>query len=288
VFSQLKSDFADVIKPVGLVRSKKAAKALRKAVGGKMVNDEVVRGDIMNKKDVVNAMTESDGVVMCTSAVPLIKPMSIVKFLFNKKVLRKKDAGRPEFRYAAGGSPEEVDWLGAKLQIDCAVEAGVKQFVFLSSMGGTQANNFLNGIGRLPDGSGGDILVWKRKAERYLVASGLDYTIIHAGGLVNSPGGKRELTLGVDDKLLKSTSRTVSRADVARLCCAVVADPKAAALAKRKSFDVTSKPEGEGKPTDGLHGIRAALAGLKGASCSYKGVHVDPPSIFPATPSASK
>ena len=37
-------------------------------------------------------------------------------------------------------------------------------------MGGTDPSNFLNTIGKNPDGSGnGDILLWKRKAEKYLV-----------------------------------------------------------------------------------------------------------------------
>ena len=37
-------------------------------------------------------------------------------------------------------------------------------------MGGTDPNNFLNKVGKKSDGSGnGDILLWKRKAERYLV-----------------------------------------------------------------------------------------------------------------------
>lgn len=39
-----------------------------------------------------------------------------------------------------------------------------------SSMGGTDKNNFLNTIGKNKNGSGnGDILIWKRKAEKYLV-----------------------------------------------------------------------------------------------------------------------
>lgn len=37
--------------------------------------------------------------------------------------------------------------------------AGVRKVVLVSSMGGTDRNNFLNTIG------GGNILVWKRKAE---------------------------------------------------------------------------------------------------------------------------
>ena len=80
------------------------------------------------------------------------------------------------------------------------------------------------------DGSGGDILLWKRKAERYLISSGLEYTIIHpgesspaclaaslpardkvarlcTGGLVDKPAGARELTVGVDDELLGQAFR---------------------------------------------------------------------------------
>ena len=64
---------------------------------------------------------------------------------------------------------------------------------------------------------GGDILLWKRKAERYLIESGLDYCIIHPGGLIDETPGARELTVGVDDELLKLTSRQVPRSDVARV-----------------------------------------------------------------------
>jgi len=42
-------------------------------------------------------------------------------------------------------------------------------YLHKSSMGGTDPDNFLNSIGKNSDGSGdGDILLWKRKAERYL------------------------------------------------------------------------------------------------------------------------
>ena len=61
--------------------------------------------------------------VMCTSAVPQIKPWSIVKLLFKKKILRREDAGRPAFKFGKNGTPEEVDWLGAKKQIDAAKKA---------------------------------------------------------------------------------------------------------------------------------------------------------------------
>jgi hypothetical protein len=48
----------------------------------------------------------------------------------------------------------------------------------------------------------GNILVWKAKAEKYLVDSGVPYTIVHPGGLLNKPGGEREIVLGTNDELL--------------------------------------------------------------------------------------
>lgn len=70
----------------------------------------------------------------------------------------------------------QIDWKGQKAQFDAAQAAGVKHVVVVSSMGGTQSDNMLNKIGD------GNILVWKRKAEMYLVDSGLPYTIVHPGG----------------------------------------------------------------------------------------------------------
>ena len=67
-------------------------------------------------------------------------------------------------------------------------------------MGGTQPDNFLNSIGKVAnDDKSGNILVWKRMAEKYLIKSGMDYTIIHPGGLTDEEGGKREIVLGKDD-----------------------------------------------------------------------------------------
>jgi hypothetical protein len=52
--------------------------------------------------------------------------------------------------------------------------------------------------------------------------SGLDYTIIHPGGLVDTPGGKEEFVLDVDDNLYQGQNRStrISREDVADLCIA--------------------------------------------------------------------
>ena len=139
-------------------------------------------------------------------------------------------------------------------------------FIVASSMGGTDKNNFLNSIGKKKDGSGdGDILVWKRKAEMELTKSGLDYTIIHPGGLIDTPASQQQLVLDVDDKLLKNEKRSISRADVANLCVAALEVGKDG---QSVSFDCIASDVEEGTE------IRSATAALeeflaKEMTCDY-------------------
>lgn len=64
-------------------------------------------------------------------------------------------------------------------------------------------------------------LAVSRKAEEYLIASGLTYTIIHPGGLLDKEGGKRRLVVDIDDAMLERKSRSIPRADVAQVCLGV-------------------------------------------------------------------
>jgi nucleoside-diphosphate-sugar epimerase len=157
--------------------------------------------------------------------------------------------------------------VGAKNQIDAAIKAGVKHFVFLGSMGGTQPDNFLNSIGKREDGTGGDILLWKRKAEKYLIAeakkAGMAYTIVHPGGLLDKPGGQQELVLDVDDLLLQRTTRSIPREDVATLLVESLLQPKA----KNVAFDAIAEPVGTGSVTTDF---AALFDSLKGKSCAYE------------------
>merc|ERR1719171_2658559 len=112
-------------------------------------------------------------------------------------------------------------------------------------MGGTDPNNMLNQLGKSKvDGSGGNILLWKRKAEKYLIDSGLPYTIVHPGGLLNEPGGKRELCIGVDDNRDEG-ERSIPREDVAEVLVQALRIPGF----RGRSFDIRSKNEGEGEVT---------------------------------------
>ena len=285
----------DQFSVTGIVRTGKSIKKLYKSLDSSLKNSDVAKETNIKVLDIasssvdalVEAFTGADKVVLCTSgknspyytntteltteltlqyvlcttAVPQIKPLSILKVLL-LKIIRK--TGRPEFTFGKGQDPYNVDWLGAKKQIDAAKAAGVKQFVFLSSMGGTQPGmyhathhyqivhsnqlrrshvypeNFLNSIGKIEgDENSGNILLWKRKAEQHLIASGMQYTIIHPGGLLDKAGGEREIVFGINDELLSEKVRSIPRADVAEVCLQSLLQPGAI----NRSFDIISKEQ---------------------------------------------
>ncbi|XP_015896969.3 uncharacterized protein At5g02240 [Ziziphus jujuba] len=205
----------------GLVRTEES----KQKIGGA---DDLYVGDIRDTGSIIPAIQGIDALIILTSAVPKMKPG-----------FDPTKGGRPEFYFEDGAYPEQVDWIGQKNQIDAAKAAGVKQIVLVGSMGGTDLNHPLNALGN------GNILVWKRKAEQYLADSGVPYTIIRAGGLQDKEGGIRELLVGKDDELLKTETRTISRADVAEVCIQALQFEEA----KFKAFDLASKPEGTGTPT---------------------------------------
>lgn len=229
VFEKLKNASGQFVAR-GLVRTEEGKTAL----GG----EGVFVGDVTNPESIAPAFEGIDGLIILTSAVPKPKPG-----------FDPTSGGRPEFYYVEGGSPEEVDWIGQKAQIDAAIAAGVKQIVLVGSMGGTDEANPLNSLGN------GNILIWKRKAEKYLADSGVAYTIIRAGGLQDKDGGIRELLIGKDDELLKTQTRTVARADVAEMAVQALLIEEA----KNKALDLASKPEGEGTPTSDFKAVFAGV-----------------------------
>jgi nucleoside-diphosphate-sugar epimerase len=113
-----------------------------------------------------------------------------------------------------GGLPkdgERADYLGNKNLIDAAVKAGVKKFILISSIGSGDS------VGAIPPQALETlkpVLIEKEKAEKYLIDSGLTYTIIRPGGLKSEPAtGNGVLT---EDPRVAGT---IHRADVAQLAC---------------------------------------------------------------------
>jgi hypothetical protein len=141
------------------------------------------------------------------------------------------------------------------------------QVVLVSSLGGLDKHNFLNRIGKDKYGEGhGDILIWKRKAERYLCLSGLQYTILHPGGLIDPPEpNKMELVLDVDDKLMQNEKKSIARADVAKLCIAALTESGGRSV----SFDCIGRHvnEGEESVKSAEETLKAFLN--KGKTCDY-------------------
>ena len=165
-----------------------------------------------------------------------------------------------------------MDWLGQKAQIDAALRGGVGKVVLVSSMGGTQIDNFLNTMGAGGEVGEANILLWKRKAEMYLIEKCSEtngktsFVIVHPGGLLDKPGGERELLVGVDDALLDGDRRSVPRADVAEM---VVKALEADAIAN-VSFDLASREPGEGEaPPKSREDFSRLVASLGGSTADY-------------------
>ncbi|XP_027908549.1 uncharacterized protein At2g37660, chloroplastic-like [Vigna unguiculata] len=215
----------------GLVRTEES----KQKIGG--ANDVFI-GDIRDAGSITPAFQGIDALIILTSAVPQMKPG-----------FDPTKGGRPEFYFDDGAYPEQVDWIGQKNQIDAAKAAGVKHVVLVGSMGGTNTNHPLNSLGN------GNILIWKRKAEQYLADSGLPYTIIRPGGLLDKEGGIRELIVGKDDELLQTETKTIPRADVAEVCIQALNFEEV----QFKAFDLASKPEGVGTPTKDFKALFANI-----------------------------
>jgi len=124
--------------------------------------------------------------------------------------------------------PEAVDFGGVKNLAEASAAAGIKQFVLVSSSGVTQEDHFLN---KVMD----NVLIWKFKGEEALRASGVPYTIVRPGGLVNKPGGTHALEFVQGD----TTAGVINREDVALICIAALGNTNALG----KTFETFSSEE---------------------------------------------
>lgn len=130
----------------------------------------------------------------------------------------------------ARNSPERVDAEGVAHLVNAAPK-DLKRLVFVSSCGVEHKDqppyNLLNAYG---------VLDAKQKGEQAIAQSGLPYTIVRPGRLIDGPytsydlntllkattGGKQGVVLGTGDRLSGQTSRI----DVAAACVECLNDPK--------------------------------------------------------------
>jgi nucleoside-diphosphate-sugar epimerase len=109
------------------------------------------------------------------------------------------------------GDRQLIDFVGNQHLVDAAVKAKAKKFILVSSIG---TGNSADAIPPREREIIGAILAEKEKAEDYLIASGLNYTIIRPGGLTSDPS----LNHGILTENF-TISGMVSRSDVAKLAC---------------------------------------------------------------------
>lgn len=95
--------------------------------------------------------------------------------------------------------PYRIDYQATKNLIDAATVAKVNHFILLTSLG-TNKVGFPAAVLNLFWG----VLIWKRKAEEALLASGLPYTIVRPGGMERPTDAYKEthnITLSNEDTL---------------------------------------------------------------------------------------
>ena len=144
-------------------------------------------------------------------------------------------------RTHARNTPEQVDAQGVSNLVSAAPK-DLKRFVFISSCGILRKDkppfSFLNAFG---------VLDAKQKGEEAIIRSGLPYTIIRPGRLIDGPytsydlntllkattGGKLGVVVGTGDTLVGDTSRI----DVASACVECLDSP----ATEGKAFELVNK-----------------------------------------------
>jgi uncharacterized protein YbjT (DUF2867 family) len=172
---------------------------------------ELVLGNVLNAGALENALTDAiadcDVLICATGAKPSLNALE----------------------------PYLVDYIGTKNLINAAKTKNIQHFAIVSSL---CVSKFLHPLNLF-----WLVLFWKKQAEQYLQASGLTYTIVRPGGLLNreKEGG---LVLSGADTLFEGS---IPRTKVAE----VTVDALFEASAKNKvieivvSADVSDRPIGE-------------------------------------------
>ena len=126
--------------------------------------------------------------------------------------------------------PLQVDALGVREQIQACLAVGLKRVVLVSSLCAGRWLHPLNLFGL--------ILVWKRLGERWLEASGLDWTVVRPGGLSEDDSrSEREGVVYSDADQQESDS--IPRCLVARVCLDALEAPASIG----RIVEITSNPE---------------------------------------------
>jgi uncharacterized protein YbjT (DUF2867 family) len=165
---------------------------------------EIVRGDITKKETLVPAFA------------------GVSHLIFT--------AGVRSARFARQSVVRATEYEGILNTIDAAHAHNFRgRFVYMTSIGVTRKSPFVFGLNLWK----GNTIVWRRRAEDAIRASGFDYTIVRAAFLLNRPPNQRAIRVRQTESAL-TLHECIARADVAEALVAAVHHPGAS----RVTFEV--------------------------------------------------
>ena len=139
-------------------------------------------------------------------------------------------AGRRSGRPFAERQIRETEYHGVLNSLNAARDAGFTGRFLYMTASGIETRSFWSFALNVYKGN---TLVWRRKAEEAIRASGVAYTIIRTGVLLNRPAGMHAITV-TQSPLPLSPRYRIARADVAEVFVAALEQPRAA----RTTFEV--------------------------------------------------
>lgn len=171
---------------------------------------ELVLGDVLNPATFKKHLEDCNVLICATGASPSLDPTG----------------------------PYQVDYQGTKNLVDMAKESNIEHFVLVSSLCVSKFFHPLNLFWL--------VLYWKKQAEAYIQASGLNYTIVRPGGLKNEDNSE-SIVMKNADTLFEGS---IPRIKVAQVCVEALFQPEA----RSKIVEIVTSPEAESQTWKQLFG----------------------------------
>jgi uncharacterized protein YbjT (DUF2867 family) len=160
---------------------------------------EIVTGDVLQPSSLAAAIGDATVIFCATGAKPSLDPTG----------------------------PYQVDFEGTKNLVNVAKSKNVQQFILVSSLCTSKLLHPLNLFW--------GILVWKKWAEEYIQRSGLAYTIVRPGGLMND-NNDDQIIMTKADQLFDGR---IPRMKVAQVCVEAAKE----ATARNQIVEIVAKPD---------------------------------------------
>jgi uncharacterized protein YbjT (DUF2867 family) len=160
---------------------------------------EIVTGDVLQPSSLAAAIGDATVIFCATGAKPSLDPTG----------------------------PYQVDFEGTKNLVNVAKSKNIEQFILVSSLCTSKLLHPLNLFW--------GILVWKKWAEEYIQRSGLAYTIVRPGGLMND-NNDDQIIMTKADQLFDGR---IPRMKVAQVCVEAAKE----ATARNQIVEIVAKPD---------------------------------------------